>query len=311
MSDALLRHSEAALAKGSSSFALASRLFDRELRQDVRQLYAWCRHCDDTIDGQDHGIGMAPPPPSEQQERLRELRRLTTAAMDGEAMMDPAFAAFQRVARKHHFDRDWPSALLEGFALDVQGQDFHTMEDTLEYCWRVAGVVGVMMAVIMGTRDPAALRRAQDLGIAFQLTNICRDLLEDTAQGRIYMPRSQLDTIGITPNAGLLQDAGQRAAIFPVVQEMLMLAEAYYASARIGLRALPFRAALAVAVARALYREIGRRILRRGPRALAHRMQVPAHAKAWLIFHGTATAIASRWEQYEQLPARAPLWSRI
>ncbi|MBR0641269.1 phytoene/squalene synthase family protein [Plastoroseomonas hellenica] len=311
MSDAVLEHSAAALTRGSSSFALASRLFDRELRQDVRHLYAWCRHCDDAIDGQDHGMGMAPPPAEEQRDRLRQLRLLTEAALDGKPVAEPAFAAFQRVAVKHRLRREWPMALLDGFAVDVQGGEFGSVEDTLAYCWRVAGVVGVMMAAIMGTRDPAALRRAQDLGIAFQLTNICRDLLEDAAQGRLYLPRERLDAAGVAIAPGLLLDADRRAAIFPAVREMLTLAEAYYASARIGLRALPFRAALAVAVARALYREIGRRILRQGPAALQQRMHVPAHAKAWLLIRGVAAAVASRWERLAPFPPRPPLWSMI
>lgn len=311
MTDMVLAHSKRAIAKGASSFAMASRLFDRPLREDVRQLYAWCRYCDDEIDGQDHGQGMAPPARPEQRARLERLRLLTDAALSGEPVSEPAFAALQRVARKHSFRRDWPVALLDGFALDVQEHEFRYVEDTLDYCWRVAGVVGVMMAVMMGTRDDGALRRAQDLGIAFQLTNICRDLREDAAQGRIYLPRTALEAIGGTTTPRDLEDVRRPAAAYHAVRELLILAEAYYDSARVGLRALPFRAALAVAVARALYREIGRRILRGGPAALSTRMRVPTHAKAWLVARGAAAAIASRWERFSPVPQRPPLWSMI
>ncbi|WP_240609508.1 phytoene/squalene synthase family protein [Phenylobacterium deserti] len=300
------------MTKGSTSFRLASRLFGRKLREDVWQFYAWCRHCDDEIDGQDHGGRSALMDDQTRRERLDHLRRTTRAAMAGEAVTDPAFVAFQRVALRHHMPEQWPLELLDGFAMDVDGRRYETTSETLEYCWGVAGVVGVMMAVIMGAKqDPEVLRRAQDLGLAFQLTNICRDVSEDAENGRIYLPAESLRAAGVPPNTAILLDPQLRANVFKVVESHLQLAEAYYRSSREGLRALPFRGALAVSAAREVYREIGRRILRRGPEALGARMSVPKAAMGWLVARGALVALWSRLERLWPAPPRPALWSRL
>ncbi|WP_395671077.1 phytoene/squalene synthase family protein [Phenylobacterium sp.] len=309
--DAVVAHSEAAISKGSSSFSAASRLFGRELREDVWQLYAWCRHCDDEIDGQDGGGASRPLSAADRQARLDRLRRLTHAALAGEPMADPAFAAFARVARKHRMAEQWPLELLDGFAQDVEAPRLASQAETLAYCWGVAGTVGVMMATIMGAGGHAVLQRAQDLGLAFQLSNICRDVFEDAHNGRIYLPADQLEAEGVAATPAVLLDRANREAVFRVVVRQLALAETYYDSARVGLRALPFRAALAVAAARNIYREIGRRILRQGPSALSARMRVPKPVMAVLAVRGAGAAILSRFEQPDAAPPRPQLWSRL
>jgi len=309
--DAVVAHSEAAISKGSSSFQAAARLFGRELREDVWQLYAWCRHCDDQIDGQDHGGASAPLTAAIQRQRLDTLRRLTRAALRNERVDDPAFMAFQRVALKHQIPEQWPMELLDGFALDVDATRYEAEDETLLYCWGVAGVVGVMMAAIMGVRDQAVLKRAQDLGLAFQLTNICRDVREDAENGRVYLPGEALREAGVAPEPEALADPESRTAVFEVVRQELKLAERYYRSARVGLRALPFRGALAVSAARCVYREIGRRILRKGPEALATRMSVPKPVMVWLLVRGGLIAVWSRAESLLPAPRRPALWSRL
>ncbi|WP_374471129.1 phytoene/squalene synthase family protein [Phenylobacterium sp.] len=309
--DAVVAHSEAAMEKGSTSFRAAARLFGHELREDVWQLYAWCRRCDDEIDGQDHGGASIPLTDAARRERLEMLRRETRAALAGEPVTDPAFVAFQRVALKHRMPEQWPLELLDGFAMDVDGATYETTEETLRYCWGVAGVVGVMMALIMGVRDDAVLKRAQDLGLAFQLSNICRDVREDAENGRVYLPAQALRAAGVAATPEALRNPFNHDQVFTVVEEMLDLAEAYYRSARVGIRDLPFRGALAVAAARDVYREIGRRIRRKGPDALASRMSVPKPVMAALVARGALVAVWSRVERLFQAPPRRPLWSRL
>ena len=309
--DAVVSHSQASITQGSTSFRAASRLFGRQLREDVWQFYAWCRRCDDEIDGQDHGGASAPLTPEERRRRLERLQALTHRAMAGEPVDDPAFIALQRVSRRHQLPQRWADELLAGFAMDVDGRRFEAPEDTLAYCWGVAGVVGVMMAAIMGARDPEVLKRAQDLGLAFQLTNICRDVREDAENGRIYLPQAELRKVGLAPDVRVLLDPANRAAVFKVVEQELELAERYYASARRGLRALPFRGALAVSAARGVYREIGRRILRAGPEALATRASVPKPVMAWLLVRGAMVAAWSRVERLTPPSPRPALWSRL
>ncbi|WP_369062280.1 phytoene/squalene synthase family protein [Caulobacter sp. 73W] len=311
MSDAVVEHGKASIEQGSTSFAAASKLFGKSLRQDVWQFYAWCRHCDDEIDGQDHGGVLTPITDQERRARLERLRIRTRQALAGETMDEPAFAAFSRVALKHRLDPAWPDALLDGFAMDVEARKFVRGDETLQYCWGVAGVVGVMMAAIMGARDEAVLRRAQDLGLAFQLTNICRDVREDALGGRVYLPAEALTKQGAPADPQDLLDPAHQAAVFAVVRDQLRLAEAYYDSARVGLRALPFRGALAVAAARRIYRRIGRDILKVGPSALQTRRRVAKPMMAGLLVLGLIDALWSRLEAPFGPPPRADLWSRV
>ena len=96
--------------------------------------------------------------------------------------------------------RALPEALLEGFAWDAAGRRYETLDEVEHYAARVAGCVGAMMTLVMGRRDPAILARACDLGVAMQLTNICRDVGEDARAGRLYLPLAWLRDNGIDPD---------------------------------------------------------------------------------------------------------------
>lgn len=264
MSEALAEHATRTIRAGSKSFSAASRLFEPDTRRSAVLLYAWCRHCDDVIDGQVLGRGQTGAGETPQQ-RLAELEEATRRAYSGEPMADPAFAAFQEVALRHAIPQRHAQDHLRGFAMDVEERQYRHIEDTLEYCYHVAGVVGVMMAIIMGARDAPTLDRASDLGIAFQLTNIARDIVEDAAIGRCYLPADWLQEFGIAA-----QELGQvrhRPAVAVMARRLVELAEPYYASALWGLAALPLRSAWAIATAHGVYREIGVKVVERGERA--------------------------------------------
>src|SRR5690606_37267384 len=102
-----------------------------------------------------------------------------SAALAGEPSDEYIFEALRRVISRHQIPHRHPQELLTGFEMDVEARRYRTIEETLDYCYHVAGVVGVMMAMIMGVRDKVVLDRACDLGIAFQLTNIARDVIDD------------------------------------------------------------------------------------------------------------------------------------
>ena len=312
MADAVLEASKASIVKGSKSFRSASRLFDPEVREDAWLLYAWCRACDDAIDGQDHGHGHEDLTPEEQRRRLERLYDQTRRALAGEAMADPTFAAFQRVAQRHRLPDRWPLDLIDGFAMDVDHRVYRTIDDVMAYCWHVAGVVGVMMARVMGASDAEVLRRAQDLGLAFQLTNIARDVVEDAENDRVYLPADWLVEAGLEPTAEAVADPANRAKVHAVTTRLLLLAEPYYDSARDGLRGLPFRSSMAIAAARGVYREIGRKVRRRGPGVWGQRVVVHKPVKLWLFGRGLLIAI---WTQVldkgKPSPPRPALWTRV
>ena len=291
---ALVRAATETIAKGSKSFAVAARLFGRETREGAVMLYAWCRYCDDTIDEQDLGRARAKGDLYERSPwvRLESLEQQTRSALAGEPQSDIAFAALQAAAQRHAIPERLPMQHLAGFRMDLEGRRYETIEDTLDYSYHVAGVVGVMMAHIMGVRDPAVLDRASDLGIAFQLTNIARDIVEDAAIGRIYLPRSWLAEAGIPPEE--VGAPAHRAALARVAGRLIEAAEPYYASASIGIAALPPRSAWAIATAHGVYRQIGIEVRRRGARAWDQRVSTTKLQKLGHVARGAATALLTR-----------------
>jgi phytoene synthase len=193
--------------------------------------------------------------------------------------------------------------------MDVEGRVYESLDDTLEYSYHVAGTVGVMMAYVMGVRDEPTLDRASDLGIAFQLTNICRDVLDDAALGRVYLPSAWLAEVGVPADA--VADPRHRTGLVEVARRMLAEAERYYASSRFGISRLRFRSAWAVAAARAVYRDIGRLVLRRGTEAWATRASTGRARKLWLALSGGVAALAAvTVGRGPDAEARTGLWTR-
>jgi len=278
------------IEKGSKSFAAAARFFAPDMRASVHLLYCWCRHCDDETDGQE--LGFAPRPgDGPLSERLEALEAETREALAGRATR-PEFIALSRVVERHAIPHVLPLEHLAGFAMDAAGARYRTIDDTLKYCWHVAGAVGVMMAMVMGARERETLLRASDLGIAFQLTNIARDIVADAGAGRIYLPEDWLADEGIAPETVAASE--NRQALHLVTVRLLDLADDYYASAGHGLALLPPRAGLAVAAARSVYRRIGALVRRRGAAAWDRRAIVGPLGKAGAIAEGIAAAAFAR-----------------
>lgn len=242
------------LARGSKSFAAAAALLPRDKRESIVLLYSWCRHCDDVIDDEHLGFVADTSASLPPMDRLEALRSGTVDALRGRASL-PEFAALQRVVHKHGLPERYPLELIGGMAMDAEGVAPHTIEDTLRYCYHVAGVVGVMSAIILGVRDRPTLERASDLGIGFQLTNIARDVVADATRGRVYLPQAWLAEAGIT--TAMLVNGERREELFRVVTRLLALSDGYYRSASAGIARLPLRSAWAVAAARRVYRGIG------------------------------------------------------
>ena len=185
-------------------------------------------------------------------------------------MSNPAFAALQEVAQRHALPERYAQEHLRGFAMDAHGREYITIDDALEYCYHVAGVVGLMMAMIMGAKGEATLDRACDLGLAFQLSNIARDIVEDARNDRCYLPAQWLSEEGV-PRKELALPA-HRPAVARLAARLVDLAEPYYAYANQGLPALPLRSAWAIATARGVYREIGIQVKARGAPAWDQRV---------------------------------------
>lgn len=307
--DAIVDTSRDIIEQGSKSFSAAAKLFDERTRESAFMLYAWCRYCDDQIDGQDLGFGQKAQTKEAQLERLDMLYDRTRRAMAGESMDEPVFIALQRIVQRHNMPERYPLELLEGFQMDVDDRQYETIEDTLLYCYHVAGVVGVMMAIVMGVDDEATLDRACDLGLGFQLTNICRDIIEDAGEGRMYLPRAWVAEAGIPEDR--LSDPAHRTAVFSVAERLLDTAEAYYQSAYYGISRLPLRSGWAIATARGVYRDIGRAVRRKGPQAWDNRVVVSKSRKIMWVLAGGLTAAYTRGAlRGRPFPHRNGLWTR-
>lgn len=292
---AALAECRASIARHSRSFALASRLLPMTARDHAAAVYAWCRHADDAIDLAPAGTAAA---------ALTELDRELADVYAG-AARPPVARTFAAVVRARAIPAVYPQALLAGMAMDVEGTRYHTLEDLFAYCYRVAGVVGLIMSHVLGVRDDRALTRAAHLGIAMQLTNVCRDVAEDWQLGRLYLPDEVLARHG----AGGLADALGRPlptaaapAIRATVLDLLALADRYYRSAGPGLAALPWRAGFAIRAAGRIYRAIGTGLRRRRGDALAGRVIVSTPRKLGHV--GVAALFAAA-----EAPTRA--WQRL
>lgn len=272
------------IALHSKSFALASRVLPPASRDAAAVVYTWCRRADDAVDLA--GPGEAVP-------ALDRLRRELDDVYAGQAR-DPVLRAFTVIARQRGLPRHYPAELLAGMEMDVVGVRYATFEDLVTYCYRVAGVVGLMMCHVMGVDDDRALQHATHLGIGMQITNVCRDVVEDWERGRLYLPADMLARYGAPDLAAQLGGplpAAAAPALAATVGELLAIAERYYRSGDRGLRHLPWRCAFAVRAARQIYAAIGVRLARRGHDVTAGRAVVPTWRKLSLV--GSAAAWAA------------------
>lgn len=263
------------LEANSKSFALASRLLPATCRDDAAAVYAWCRRVDDAIDL---------CAPADQPAALERLRLELAALYAGAPQTEPALQAFQQVALARGIPQQYPAQLLAGMEMDVLGRSYETLEELLLYCYRVAGVVGLMMSHVMGLTDAAALRRAAHLGMAMQLTNICRDVAEDWALQRLYVPRALLASIGaawlpLRLGTDVTLPARARQPLAHATRSLLAEADRYYRSGELGVSALHWRCALAIRAARHVYAAIGTELARRDHDVLRGRAVVPLAVK--------------------------------
>jgi len=268
----LVARAEAMINAGSKSFRFASRLFDRRTRERSWLLYAWCRACDDLADGQ--VLGHDARAPDDPAARLALIRGRTGRALAGEATGEAAFDALALVVRECGVPRRFIDDHIAGFAMDAAGWRPRTEADLLLYCYRVAGTVGCMMAVLMGVeaQDEETLGRAADLGIAFQLANIARDLVEDARVGRVYLPAEWLKEAGLS--AEELADPRARPALAVLARRLAERELAYRASAQVGAARLPFRSRWAVLAAARIYGAIAQQVAALGPAAWDERVTI-------------------------------------
>jgi len=245
------------------TFFFASHFLPPERRRAMHAAYAYCRIADDIVDRAPSVAAAA--------------RAVDAWEAELAAPAHPVAVAFAEVRERYGVPSAPVRDLLAGVRMDLAPRRYADWDDLRSYCYRVAGTVGLIAAPILGCRDPEALPRAVDLGIAMQLTNILRDVGEDARMGRLYLPLTDLAAFGCDPEALL---AGRPSGRFPDLMAFeIERARALYESARAGIPALLPAAQLAIVASAHLYGKILQRIEEQGYDVFAARAHVPTQGK--------------------------------
>lgn len=259
-------HCRRVTREASKSFSLATRLLPAPKRQAMEALYAFARTSDDIVDMQDE-------PPHALEAWIAQVH----AAGGGGHPVLPAWAD---AAERYALPRVLVDELLAGVAMDLSISRYDTFRHLQVYCYRVASVVGLLAMHIIGFR-PGAEHYAIQMGTALQLTNVLRDVGEDAARGRIYLPREDLERFGVREEE-ILQGV-QSERFRALMRWEIERAEALYQASWPGIGLLHPDGQMAVAAAAILYRAILPRIAANNYDVFGKRAFVPLHEKLLLL----------------------------
>jgi phytoene synthase len=258
----------------AKTFYFASWLLSAKKREAAYVIYTFCRHADDVLDE------TADLSPADRIVRLDRLHSELEKAYAAEGPLDE-FAPFREIVRRYGIPHEYFAELLEGVAMDLKFTRYRTWPELEIYCYRVASVVGLIMAHVFGVSDPRAYAHAAELGKAMQLTNILRDVREDYEMGRIYLPGEDLARFGCA------EEDLARGTVTDGIRELLRFeiarARALYRSAAAGIPYLVDGGSrFCVKVMSALYERILDVIERNGYDVFSERATVPFREK---LFH--------------------------
>jgi len=230
------------------SFFWASWFLDKNTANKLFTVYALCRRLDDLVDTSNEN--------SEAKEEIARVISLTNNNQYKET-----FEEFKSIDSKLHPRQDIIIEFLKGQLSDLDFRQPNDLGQLLKYCYRVAGVVGLMICDVLDIRDSKLRYFAIDFGIAMQLTNICRDIKEDAQIGRIYLPKNETASLAIgnfrsPSNTDLIIINSSR-------DKLIKLADEYYQSGMYGINQLPIKIKRSFRVASNIYQGIGHKILQK------------------------------------------------
>jgi 15-cis-phytoene synthase len=243
--DLTARKADRIIRSRARSFYLASVFLPSAVRRDVRFMYAYYRTVDDLVDQ---------PPPSWSRARVQEeLERLRIQEI-APPMLNALLLEIAQIARRHQVPIRLLDMIIEGARFDLERKVIETMDDLIEYSVLVAGSVGMVMSHVLGARDEVSVAAARDLGVAMQLTNVLRDVVEDADHGRVYLPREDLERCGCSLSA---QKPGRLTPEFQEVLRVVALeARRRYIRGWSGIARLDPSVRFSIALAATLYSRI-------------------------------------------------------
>jgi phytoene synthase len=251
----------------AKNFGYGIRLLRVPERHALSSVYALARRIDD--------IGDGTAPPAQKMVDLEQVRKsLHSVDVDRD---DPVLVAVAAAASNYQLPLDAFDELIDGCENDVSGTSYATFDDLVVYCRLVAGSIGRLSLAVFGTSDPKAVELADDLGVALQLTNILRDVLEDRNNGRVYLPAADAVTVGCPPDL-----SGSPAALADLVAFECARVHEWFER---GLQLLPLlnrRSRACVGAMSGIYYRLLIHIERDPMAVTARRLSLPAAEKAWI-----------------------------
>lgn len=272
------RAAEAVARSRARNFYYSFVVLPPERRRGLCAVYAFMRHCDDISDGGDS--------PESKRELLKKWRVRLDAALNGDCEESRIMPAFADTVRRFSIPAQYFHWLVDGAEMDLIIDRYRTFDDLYRYCFNVASAVGLVCLQIFGYTDERARKYAESCGIAFQLTNILRDVREDAEMGRIYLPDEDLERFGY-PASDL------KKGVFDERFRALMAFEAkraadYYAEARNLLPLVDRVSRPALWAMMEIYRRILGKIVRRNYDVFGSRARLAASEKAGIVIKALA-----------------------
>lgn len=274
---AYLKESNLILSNKGKTFFWAKFLLSQQHAEKAVRLYRFCRYIDDIGDETTDKVVA---------KKILEavIQSLKTGSSDHQVIRD-AISLFNAC----EIDIQIPISLIQGVISDLKLVRFKDEQALLIYCYQVAGTVGLMMSKLLDVKDERAFAHAIDLGIAMQMTNICRDVKEDAMMNRRYLPESLIGKI--EPGALVKPNAHNQNKIRKALAKLLDMADQYYLSGYNGLCFLPSRARVGILIAATLYQHIGVILKNKNYACWAFRSVVSKYQKAWLTLKILPSAI--------------------
>jgi 15-cis-phytoene synthase len=271
--DRITRHAAA-------NFYYGIRLLPRPKRQAMSAVYAFARRVDDIGDGNlepDAALGEL----AVERDRLAELGRNQRDSGVGVALptdADPVMLALAHARRRYDLPLEALELLIDGVELDVRGARYETFDELVEYCRAVAGSIGrLCLAIFTDGHTGSASRLADELGVAMQLTNILRDVREDYARGRVYLPAEDLERFGV-PDLG----SASASLAAPLIRFEAARAQQWFDRGMRLVEQLEPRSASCVLAMTGIYRSILERIAHDPEQVLRQRISLPPWEKTWV-----------------------------
>lgn len=262
------------VAVSGSSFYYSFLFLPAKKRQAITALYAFCREVDDVVD-ECSEIDLA-------RTKLAWWRTEVARLYAGEAQ-HPVTRALRQAVHNHALAQEYLLEIIDGMEMDLEQNRYHNFKELQLYCYRVAGVVGLLSASIFGYTDRKTLKYAHDLGLAFQLTNIIRDVREDARRGRIYLPLDEMARYGVSEEDLLRGRQSEEMRHF--LEFQIERAQEYYRRALAELPAADRRQQRAGLIMAAIYRALLEEIRADGcEKVLSQRISLTPLRKLWLAW---------------------------